>query len=70
MHPHLLDVLVDPHTGSRLTLQSDPVILNGEVSAGGLVNDAGTRYEIREGVARMVPEQDSSVTVDAGATQR
>jgi SAM-dependent methyltransferase len=70
MHPHLLDVLVDPRTGSRLTLEPDPVIVNGEVTAGGLANDAGTRYEIREGVARMVPEQDSSVTVDAGATQQ
>jgi 2-polyprenyl-3-methyl-5-hydroxy-6-metoxy-1,4-benzoquinol methylase len=70
MHPHLLDALVDPRGGSRLTLEPDPVTLDGQITAGALVSDEGRRYEIRGGVARMVPDENSSVTADEGATRQ
>jgi len=70
MHTDLLDFLVDPKSRSRLSLAPDHLSVGGDVTSGALVSDEGTRYEIREGVARMVPEVDSSVTVDEGATQR
>jgi SAM-dependent methyltransferase len=69
MHAHLLDVLVDPRSGTELALAPDSVVIDGEIAFGRLTNDDGADYEIREGVARMVPA-DSSVTVDDGATQR
>src|SRR5450755_2138786 len=70
MHHDLLEFLVDPNSGSRLTLQPDHLTADGEITAGALLSDDGTLYEIREGVARMVPDADSSVTADEGATQR
>jgi SAM-dependent methyltransferase len=70
MHAHLLEVLVDPRTRSRLALEPDPVTLDGEITAGVLVAADGARYEVREAVPRMVPSADSSVTADEGATQR
>src|SRR5438105_3437493 len=68
MHPELADILVAPAGGGSLTLEGDTD--RGEVLSGALVSADGSRYEIREGVPRMVPERDSSVTVDEGATQR
>jgi SAM-dependent methyltransferase len=70
MNPDLLDVLVDPISGSRLTFEDAPGAPETGVVTGALLSDDGTRYEIREGVARMVPHADSSVTMDAGATQQ
>jgi SAM-dependent methyltransferase len=40
-----------------------------EVVSGTLVSDEGERFEIREGVPRMVPAEDSSANVDDGATK-
>jgi SAM-dependent methyltransferase len=68
MHLELLDILVAPAGGAGLTLQADadaPDVLSGL-----LVASDGVRFPIREGVPRMVPERDSSVTTDEGATQR
>jgi len=70
MHHDLLEFLVDPNSGSQLTLQPDHVTADGEITAGALLSNDGTLYEIREGVARMVPDANSSVTADEGATQR
>jgi SAM-dependent methyltransferase/uncharacterized protein YbaR (Trm112 family) len=70
MHPHLLEVLVDPESGSSLTFEADQRSADQEVGAGGLLGRNGSRYEIRDGVPRMVPRVDSSVSVDEGATQR
>jgi SAM-dependent methyltransferase len=70
MRHHLLDFLADPNSGSPLTLQPGHSTVDGEITAGELVGDDGTRYAIRDGVARMVPDVDSSVTADEGATQR
>ncbi|HEY1832974.1 MAG TPA: methyltransferase domain-containing protein [Solirubrobacteraceae bacterium] len=68
MHKQLLDVLVAPAGGGALTLEAKD---DGEEIVGGaLVSAGGQRYPIRDGVPRMVPEQDSSVTMDDGATQR
>ena len=68
MHRELLDFLADPDRGDRLTLQGDT---NGsEVISGTLIARDGTHFSIREGVPRMVPAQDSSVSRDGGATQR
>jgi SAM-dependent methyltransferase len=68
MHRHLLDVLVDPRTGSPLTL--DPQSDSEEIESGALVAQDGTRFVVRDGVPRMVPDAESSVTADDGATQR
>jgi 2-polyprenyl-3-methyl-5-hydroxy-6-metoxy-1,4-benzoquinol methylase len=68
MHSSLLDILVAPAGGGALTLDADAD--GAEIEAGTLIAADGTRFPIREGVPRMVPEQDSSVTVDEGATQR
>src|ERR1700674_4596645 len=70
MHPYLLDVLVDPENGSALTFESDQPSGDQEIGAGSLLGGDGTRYEIRDGVARMIPRADSSVSIDEGATQR
>jgi SAM-dependent methyltransferase len=70
MHPDLLDFLVDPNSGSQLTLDPQSVTVDGTITTGWLLSGDGTRYEIREGVARMVPDANSSVTADEGATQR
>jgi uncharacterized protein YbaR (Trm112 family) len=69
MHLHLIDLLADPRSRSTLTLEPGAASVDGEITAGFLRSQDGTRYEIREGVARMVPDVDSSVTVDEGATQ-
>jgi SAM-dependent methyltransferase len=68
MHPELLDILVDPGAGGRLRLEADAE--GPEVLRGVLVSSDGARFPIRDGVPRMVPERDSSVTMDEGATQR
>jgi SAM-dependent methyltransferase/uncharacterized protein YbaR (Trm112 family) len=70
MHPHLLDVLVDPESGSSLTFEPEETTAKAEIASGALLSDNGTRYEIRAGVPRMVPHGGSSVSVDDGATQR
>jgi len=70
MHLHLIDLLADPRSRSTLTLEPGAASVDGEITAGFLRSQDGTRYEIREGVARMVPDVDSSVTVDEGASQR
>jgi SAM-dependent methyltransferase/uncharacterized protein YbaR (Trm112 family) len=70
MHPHLLAVLVDPNVGSPLTLGTEQSTGETPIASGVLLSDDGARYEIREGVPRMVPDRDSSVSVDEGATQR
>ena len=70
MHPELLELLVDPCGGSRLILEQGSATIDGEIASGALISGDDTRYEIRDGVARMVPDADSSVTVDEGATQR
>jgi len=71
MHPHLLDLLVDPRDGSPLKLEPRPAGGAEAVAEGSrLTTPGGASYEIREGVARMVPDADSSVTVDDGATQQ
>jgi 2-polyprenyl-3-methyl-5-hydroxy-6-metoxy-1,4-benzoquinol methylase len=68
MHHELLDILVAPAAGGPLRLEAE---VNGpEVDSGVLVAGDGTRFPIRAGVPRMVPEQNSSVTMDEGATQR
>src|ERR1700730_12888657 len=68
MHHELLDILVAPAAGGPLKLVAE---VNGpEVDSGVLVAGDGTRFPIRAGVPRMVPEQNSSVTIDEGATQR
>jgi SAM-dependent methyltransferase len=71
MHAHLLDVLVDPVDGSRLSLAA-PSERDGDgaIASGQLAGANGHRYEIRDGVARMVPSGGSSVSADDGATQR
>jgi 2-polyprenyl-3-methyl-5-hydroxy-6-metoxy-1,4-benzoquinol methylase len=68
MHPDLAEILVAPAGGGPLTLEGDTD--NGEVLCGALVSVDGSRFEIRDGVPRMVPREDSSVTIDEGATQR
>ena len=68
MHRELLDILVAPAGGGPLTLEADGDV--PDVISGVLVAYDGTRFPIRDGVPRMVPEQDSSVTMDEGATQR
>jgi 2-polyprenyl-3-methyl-5-hydroxy-6-metoxy-1,4-benzoquinol methylase len=68
MHPELLDILVAPAGGGPLSLEGDAD--GGEVLSGVLVAADGTRFPIRDGVPRMVPQENSSVTVDEGATQR
>ena len=70
MHRDLLEVLADPDKGLPLSLEPDYVTVDDEIISGELHSDDGTRYEIRDGVARMVPEADSSVRADEGATQR
>jgi SAM-dependent methyltransferase len=67
MHPELLEILVAPAGGGPLTLEDGT---RDEVVSGALVTADGTRFPVREGVPRMVPEQESSVTADEGATQR
>jgi uncharacterized protein YbaR (Trm112 family) len=47
MHPHLLDVLVDPTSRSRLTLESGHPGVGTEIASGALLSPDGTRYEIR-----------------------
>jgi SAM-dependent methyltransferase len=68
MHRELLDILVAPAGGGPLALETDTPAR--EIENGALVSGDGTRFEIREGVPRMVPHRSSSVTVDDGATQR
>jgi SAM-dependent methyltransferase len=68
MHPELLDILVAPAGGGPLTLEADAE--GPDVLSGVLVASDGVRFPIRDGVPRMVPEQDSSVAMDEGATQR
>ncbi len=68
MHRELLDILAAP--GSHEPLRLDADTADTDVVSGVLVADDGGRFPIREGVPRMVPEQDSSVTIDDGATQR
>jgi len=70
MHVDLLEILAEPNSGSPLALEPGHVAVDGDVASGVLRANGGARYEIRGGVPRMVPEADSSVTVDAGATQR
>jgi len=71
MHPHLLEVLTDPADGSKLALAVDRDGAEPEqIESGALAGASGRRYEIREGVPRMVPADDSSVSADDGATQR
>jgi 2-polyprenyl-3-methyl-5-hydroxy-6-metoxy-1,4-benzoquinol methylase len=68
MHRELLDILVAPGGGDQLTLDADgegPRVLSGT-----LVASDGTRFPIREGVPRMVPNESSSASIDEGATQR
>jgi uncharacterized protein YbaR (Trm112 family) len=54
MHPHLLDVRVHPTSRSRLTFESGHPGVGTEIASGALLSPDGTRYEIREGVPRMV----------------
>jgi SAM-dependent methyltransferase len=68
MHPELLDILVAPAGGGPLSLEGDAD--GGEVLSGVLVAADGARFPIRDGVPRMVPQENSSVTMDEGATQR
>lgn len=68
MHRELLDILAAP--GSHGPLSLDAGSPDADVVSGVLVAVDGTRFPIRDGVPRMVPEQDSSVTMDDGATQR
>jgi SAM-dependent methyltransferase/uncharacterized protein YbaR (Trm112 family) len=70
MHPELLEFLADPKTGSPLTLEPGHTAHDGAITAGELRSEDGTGYAIRDGVPRMVPGSDSSVTADEGATQR
>ena len=70
MHLELLEFLADPKTGSPLSLESGHTAHDGAITAGELRGDDGGSYAIREGVPRMVPDSDSSVTADEGATQR
>src|SRR5579872_1840846 len=70
MHSHLLEVLVDPVDGSPLTLSDGAGNGAGAIGSGQLLGASGHRYEIRDGVPRMVPSDGSSVGVDDGATQR
>ena len=70
MHSHLLEVLVDPVDGSPLTLSDGAGNGAAAIGSGQLLGASGNRYEIRDGVARMVPSDGSSVGVDDGATQR
>jgi 2-polyprenyl-3-methyl-5-hydroxy-6-metoxy-1,4-benzoquinol methylase len=67
MHRELLEILVDPGDGTTLSPQDGDT---SDILSGTLLAVGGTRFEIRDGVPRMVPEQQSSVTVDEGATQR
>lgn len=69
MHQDLLDILIAPLSGERLELAGKGT-QNGEVLSGALLAPDGTRFEIHEGVPRMVPPEHSSVTMDDGATQR
>src|ERR1700720_4164539 len=68
MHPELLDILVAPSTGAALAMEGE--LEGSEVLSGELVSRDGSRFAIREGVPRMVPARESSVTIDDGATQR
>jgi 2-polyprenyl-3-methyl-5-hydroxy-6-metoxy-1,4-benzoquinol methylase len=68
MHPELLDILVAPAGGGPLSLEGDAD--GGEVLSGVLVAADGARFPIRDGVPRMVPQENSSVTMDEGATRR
>jgi SAM-dependent methyltransferase len=68
MHPELLEILVDPSGGEALRLKDG---VDGRVvQSGTLVTADGTIFPVRDGVPRMVPEQNSSTTMDDGATQR
>src|SRR5271154_2661732 len=67
MHRELLDILVNPAGRDTLTLEAEAD--GAEVLTGELIARDGSRFAIREGVPRMVPEL-SSVTEDDGATQR
>lgn len=67
MRPQLLEILVAPASGERLALEGDA---NGQVTSGALVSPSGARFAVRDGVPRMVPQEDSSVSADEGATQR
>ncbi len=68
MHPALLEILVDPGGGGPLTLEGGAE--DSEIISGALIATDGRRFPIRAGVPRMVPGRDSSVEIDAGATQR
>ncbi len=70
MHLELLEVLTEPNSGAPLALEPGHAAVAGDVASGVLRANGGARYEIREGVPRMVPQAESSVTVDEGATQR
>jgi SAM-dependent methyltransferase/uncharacterized protein YbaR (Trm112 family) len=71
MHRELLDFLVAPTSGGLLTLEADDSPSpSATIRSGSLIAADGSRYPIREGVPRMIPEDRSSATIDEGATQR
>lgn len=63
MKRDLLDLLVDPQTGGRLTLHAASVAANGSIEEGALENDRGERYAISRAIPRFVR------TGDAGQAQ-
>src|ERR1700683_1555229 len=70
MHGELLEVLVDPVERAPLRVEDAQAAGNGEIASASLVAGDGARYDVRERVPRMVPDAQSSVSADEGATQR
>ena len=70
MYEELLEVLVDPVELAGLRVEGAQAAGDGEIASASLLAHDGARYDVRERVPRMVPEVQSSVSADEGATQR
>jgi uncharacterized protein YbaR (Trm112 family)/ubiquinone/menaquinone biosynthesis C-methylase UbiE len=63
MHTRLLQYLCDPIDGSDLQLSAETVVINDWVETGDLVSASGTRYPIKNGVPRFLPDVETNDSV-------
>jgi uncharacterized protein YbaR (Trm112 family) len=63
MHTRSLKYLCDPADGSDLRLSAETVIINERVETGELVSANGTRYLIKNGVPRFLPNAETNDSV-------